>query len=103
MGRCKYINEECGINPRYLLEYGGLREFWNVFSLAVGVSPLDGDSLPSVLLITEIAKEFDTGLSGQDFWTCTQIAIREIRKRATRERKNRIEKLKQKNKRRGYR
>lgn len=69
-----------------------------MFCRAINISPLDGNSFPSVSMINEIGKDFEVGMNEDEFWQSVSMSISSIRERTATRRKIEIEKMKAKSK-----
>lgn len=81
----------------WLAEYSGLMEFWDLFMRAINISPLDGDSNPSVSMLPSIMGEIKQE-EREEFWQCVELSMIRFREMVSIERKKAIEKIKNKRK-----
>ena len=77
-GPCKYISDG-HVHPYYLVQYGGLRDFWELFRLAVSLSPMDGMRLPTVSMVSEIGKNMTMEMDEKEFWHCLRMSLNRYR------------------------
>jgi len=76
----------------------GLKEFWDLFSLAISISPYDGDKTPSVSMIELIGRGREINMDEVEFWKCVSFSIKRVREKVFRDRKTAIEKARIQNK-----
>jgi hypothetical protein len=74
------------LKPLDLIQYGGLNEFWELFSLALQISPYesvhDGNKiihLPTITMIAEIGHDFEIHMDAKSFWNCAAQSIQTVR------------------------
>lgn len=53
-----------------------------MFTLALNISPLDGDKLPSVSMIETVGEGYVIRMERADFWACVSHSISYLRERA---------------------
>jgi len=69
-------------------------KFWELFITAINISPLDGDGMPSISMISEIGKDFQVEMDSKTFWSCVVVSLSRIREQVQMERKKEMAKHK---------
>jgi hypothetical protein len=69
-----------------LHEYAGLAKFWELFNLAISISPCEERQIkkyiaymPTVSMIAEIGNDFDMDMDSKTFWFCVSKSLARVR------------------------
>lgn len=75
--------------------YGGIKEIWDIFIKAIGLSPCDGNQMPNVFpAITEITRGITINCEQVEFWDIINYCLYRVRDEISSERKTRQQKAK---------
>lgn len=80
--------------PRNIYLYSGIKPWWDVFSRALNVSPLDGDQMPSVSMLSVVMGRLK--IKKETFFEMTEYAMIRIRDKIRDEREAAIQRIKRK-------